>query len=119
MEQFNVATVAGQQLGVRAQFEGAAGENLPGGRRVQNPGQQGRPRESPMSVQEIIAAIDALPAEERRQVYAALLRKGRTDPEVRLSAHDLAQHLISEGSGRHDVSTNKAYLADLGRSSLS
>lgn len=72
-----------------------------------------------MSVQEIIAAIDALPPEERRQVYATVLRKGRTDPEVQLSAHDLGQHLISKGSGLHDVSTNKAYLADLGQSSLS
>lgn len=72
-----------------------------------------------MRVQEIIAAIDALPAEERRQVYAELFRKGRNDPEARLSAHDLAQHLISGGSGLHDVSTNKAYLDDLGQSSSS
>lgn len=72
-----------------------------------------------MSVQEIIAVIDALPAEERRKVYAELFRKGRNDPEARLSAHDRAGHLIGEGSGLHDVSTNKAYLDDLGRSSLS
>ena len=72
-----------------------------------------------MSVQEIIAAVDALPAEERRKVYAELFRKAGNDPEARPSAHDLAGHLIGEGSGLHDVSTNKAYLDDLGRSSLS
>ncbi|NBC16716.1 MAG: hypothetical protein GVY18_05280 [Bacteroidetes bacterium] len=72
-----------------------------------------------MSVQDILAAIDALPAEDRRKVYAEVGRKERNDPDARPSAHDLAQHLISSGSGLRDISTNKTYLDDLGRSSLS
>jgi hypothetical protein len=72
-----------------------------------------------MSVQEIIAAIEALPPKERREIYVALFRNERNDTAARPSAHDLAKHLISDGSGRHDVSTNKAYLDGLGKSSLS
>ena len=72
-----------------------------------------------ISVQEIIAAIDALSAEERRSVYAEVFRKSHIDLEARPSAHDLAGHLISRGSGLRDVSGDKAYLADLGKSSLS
>ena len=72
-----------------------------------------------MSIQEIIAAIESLPVAERRKLYAALFLKRRQGPESQPSAHDLAQHLIGSGSGLHDVSSNKAYLQDLGKSSLS
>ncbi len=76
-----------------------------------------------MRVQEIIAAIAGLPDGERRKVYAELDELRSSDPAAPppkpLSAHDKAKHLIGPGSGLRDLSSNKEYLKDLGKSSLS
>ncbi len=76
-----------------------------------------------MSVQEIIAAIAGLPDSERREAYVELDALRRSDPVAPepkpLSAHDKAKHLIGPGSGLRDLSSNKEYLKDLGKSSLS
>lgn len=72
-----------------------------------------------MSVQEIIKAVEALPTDQRREFYAQLEVKRRNDPEAQPSAHDRAKHLIGSIDGPPDLSTNKAYLSDLGKRSLS
>ena len=69
-----------------------------------------------MSVQEILAAIDRLPEQERRRVMAELNRQQETDS---LSAYDKIKDLIGPGSGLRDVSTGKAYMEGFGERSLS
>ncbi|MEM1043167.1 MAG: hypothetical protein AAGI91_11115 [Bacteroidota bacterium] len=76
-----------------------------------------------MSTQEIITTIAALPEAERRKVWSELDELRRSDPAAPapkpLSAHDKAKHLIGSISGPSDLSSNKDYLRDLGKSSLS
>ncbi len=81
-----------------------------------------------MSIEEITAAIAALPAEEHRRLYTRLERQKASDPAApgpvaprealegreRRSARDLAKELIGPGSGLDDLSTNPKYMEGFG-----
>lgn len=53
-----------------------------------------------------------------RQILQGLEHEERAETPF-VSAHEKAKHLIGPGNGVGDGSTNKAYLDDLGESSLS
>lgn len=71
-----------------------------------------------MSIEEITAAIAALPEQERRRLYVELERQKTNDPAAPKrespSAHDLAKELIGPGSGLGDLSTNPAHMKGFG-----
>lgn len=72
-----------------------------------------------MNIEEITAAIAALPEPERRRLYRELERRKAGDPAVSQSqetrsAHERAKDLIGPGSGLGDLSTNPTYLNDFG-----
>ena len=75
-----------------------------------------------MSVDDIVATIAELPADERRRVYAEIdalrARPSEDRPtDSRIpSAHDRARHLAGTMPGPADLSTDKAYLRGFGES---
>lgn len=81
-----------------------------------------------MSIQELEDAVRSLPLEEARHLRRIL--DARLSQEIEgdgaphssdesVRAHAQAQDLIGSVDGPTDLSSNKAYLADLGRNSLS
>ena len=75
-----------------------------------------------MSVEDIVSTVVALPAEDRRRVFAALdafRDEGRVDEaasaaERPLTAHDRARHLAGTVPGPPDLSTNRVHLRGFG-----
>ena len=78
-----------------------------------------------MSVQELEYALSRVPLDEARRLRQLLDSRLATEGDgasaepPQPSAHDLAKDLIGSIDGPRDLARNKAYLADLGRRSLS
>lgn len=73
-----------------------------------------------MSVEDIVSTVAALPAEDRRRVFAALdalrneVGEGGAVTGRPLSAHDRARHLAGTVPGPPDLSTNRTHLQGFG-----